>query len=300
MTIPRIPGYDMPSDLPVCTRVAWQPDPARAVLLIHDLQQYFVDFFNPQTAPITELIRHTQALRQACDDAQIPVIYTAQPPQQTAQQRGLLQDWWGSGITGQVEGARIIEALAPRPQDLVLTKWRYSAFTHTDLRDRLKAQGRDQLIICGVYAHIGCLMTASDAFMHDIQPFLVGDAVADFSLQDHHMALTYVTHRCGVVLDHQQVISRLKQHTAVPASYEALLQKVAAVLQLPANEIHPDDDLLLCGLDSVRLMSLVALWQAAGAPIEFVTLAEKPTLADWWFLLSGCRVNEQTPALELA
>ena len=42
MAIPTIPAYPMPSihDLPE-NKVNWIPDPKRAVLLIHDMQQYF-------------------------------------------------------------------------------------------------------------------------------------------------------------------------------------------------------------------------------------------------------------------
>ena len=77
--------------------------------------------------------------------------------------------------------------------DIVLTKWRYSAFKRSDLLERMQNWNRDQLIIGGVYAHIGCMVTAIEAFMSDIQPFLVGDAVADFSEEEHRLALKYVS-----------------------------------------------------------------------------------------------------------
>ncbi|WP_369123623.1 isochorismatase family protein, partial [Clostridioides difficile] len=58
---------------------------------------------------------------------------------------------------------------------------RDSACRRADLEARLSAQGRDQLAICGIYAHSGGLMTPCEAFMRDNKPFFVGDALADFS-----------------------------------------------------------------------------------------------------------------------
>lgn len=52
-----------------------------------------------------------------------------------------------------------------------------------------RSKGRDQRISCGMYAHLGVPPTAADAFMNDIQPFVVADAVADSSAEEHALAL---------------------------------------------------------------------------------------------------------------
>ncbi|MFZ5604326.1 MAG: isochorismatase family protein [Pseudomonadota bacterium] len=283
MSIPRIATYILPDtqSLPA-NRVDWQADPQRALLLIHDMQDYFLDFFDVGAEPVSTLVENILRLRRWCDGAGVPVLYTAQPPQQSAQERGLLQDWWGPGITAAPERAPIYSPLAPRPQDTVLTKWRYSAFARSDLQQRMQDMQRDQLIICGIYAHIGCMTTAVEAFMHDIQPFFVADALADFSLLQHRMALDWVSQRCGLVLSTDQLIRQLCPPPPLPQSLDELRGQVAALLQLNPSDLQPDDDLLLMGLDSIRLMSLVENLRHAGADIEFVDLAERPTLAEWW------------------
>jgi isochorismate hydrolase len=89
----------------------------------------------------------------------------------------------------------------------MLTKWRYSAFFRSDLLERMRARGRDQLIICGVYAHVGVLATALEAFANDIQPFLVADALGDFSEADQRLALGYTARRCGMVVAVDEVFA---------------------------------------------------------------------------------------------
>jgi bifunctional isochorismate lyase / aryl carrier protein len=292
MSIPKIAGYAMPVLTQTdSNRVAWQPDPQRAVLLIHDMQQYFMNFFDPNAEPVPALLDNILALRHFCDSAGIPVIYTAQPPQQTPQQRGLLQDWWGPGLTAFPEQAGIVELLAPRPQDTVLAKWRYSAFYRTDLQERMQAQARDQLLICGVYAHIGCMTTAVDAFMHDIQPIFIGDAMADFSAEQHQLALDWVFQRCGVVASTDQVIRQICPPLPLPTTERMLLEQIAGLLQLSVTDLLADDDLLLMGLDSIRLMTLVEGWRQGGLMIEFNDLAERPTLREWWDLLQTQHVS---------
>ncbi|MGA5867863.1 isochorismatase family protein [Streptomyces cinereoruber] len=199
-----IPAYPLPTaaELPAGT-AKWTPDPSRAALLVHDMQRYFLAPFPPETRD--PLVRHCADLRERCAGLGVPVFYTAQPGGMTDEERGLLKDFWGPGMRVDPADRQIVPELTPAPADRVLTKWRYSAFFRSDLLEQLRAQGRDQLILCGVYAHVGVVATALEAFTNDIQTFLVADAVGDFSADHHRLALTYAAARCAVVTTTEEV-----------------------------------------------------------------------------------------------
>ncbi|MER7743194.1 isochorismatase family protein [Streptomyces sp. NPDC096538] len=199
-----ISAYPLPrtADLPPTT-ARWGLDHNRAALLVHDMQRYFLAPFPP--AVRDPLVRHCAQLRRRCSALGVPVFYTAQPGGMTDEERGLLKDFWGPGMRVDPEDRRIVEELTPAPADQVLTKWRYSAFFRSDLLTQLRTRGRDQLIVCGVYAHVGVLATALEAFTNDIQPFLVADALGDFSADYHRLALDYAAERCAVVTTTEEV-----------------------------------------------------------------------------------------------
>jgi isochorismate hydrolase len=206
--IPEITPYEMPTDLP--PNVAqWTLDPSRTVLLIHDMQRFFLRPFNNK-APAPALTANATQLRRRAAALGVPVAYTAQPGGMTATERGLLKDFWGPGMTPIPSDREVIDPLKPVPGDWLLTKWRYSAFFNTELRARMWRAGRDQLVICGVYAHVGVLMSAVEAFTYDIQPFLVADAVADFTEAEHRLALDYAAGRCAVVTTTDAVLAQLR------------------------------------------------------------------------------------------
>jgi bifunctional isochorismate lyase/aryl carrier protein len=198
-----------PAEVPP-RRVPWLLQPSRAALLIHDMQNYFVSAFPAGQAPVTQLVAHIDLIRRACAASDVPVFYSAQPGKQAPADRGLQSDFWGPGMTSAAEHQAIVDALAPRPGDTVLTKWRYSAFQRTDFEAALRARGRDQLVVTGVYASIGCALTAADAFMRDVQPFIVCDAVADFTRQRHDEALRFVAERFAVPLTTEQTLADLQ------------------------------------------------------------------------------------------
>ena len=232
MALPKIAPYSY-REQEHQNRVNWRVDPARAALLVHDMQRYFVRAFEPERdgqplpdAQINIAIANIRRLLDAAHAANIPVYYTAQPPRQNPADRRLLTDFWGDGLQDD-ESARILDELAPTEADTVLTKWRYSAFVRSPLEEQLKDLGRDQLIIGGIYAHIGCLTTALEAFMRDIQPFMVADALADFTEKEHRMACEYASGRCSRVLNTAEVLENINTGALVTAD-EPELRKVCA------------------------------------------------------------------------
>ncbi|SNS38393.1 isochorismatase family protein [Rhodococcoides kyotonense] len=211
MAIPKISSYSIPGRDEIPANVVdWELDPNRAALLIHDMQNYFIDAYVDAPGLITPVVNNIVALREQASELGIPVVYTMQPGDQHPSRRGILADFWGPGL-GTGRDTDVIDALAPRRGDIEVTKWRYSAFQRTDLRELLGHHGRDQLIVTGVYAHMGCMLSAAEAFMSDVCPFLVLDATADFSRDEHLMAATYAAKRCGAVVTTSDVAGALNR-----------------------------------------------------------------------------------------
>lgn len=280
MAIPKLESYALPTaaELPT-NKVNWAFEPARAALLIHDMQEYFLNFWGEDSPLVQQVVANIAQLRHYCKSQGIPVFYTAQPNQQSDEDRALLNDMWGPGLNKHPDQQRVVAALAPDEQDQVLVKWRYSAFHRSPLEAILNEAGRDQLIICGVYAHIGCLTTATDAFMRNIKPFMVADALADFSREEHMMSLTYTAGRSGRVVMTETLLP-------VPLSKAQLRAVVLPLLDEDSDDLDDGENLVDYGLDSVRMMALAARWRQVHSDIDFVALAKDPSIDGWWSLLS--------------
>jgi isochorismate hydrolase len=205
--ISRIEDYDLHApEFSAANVVTWAQDDRRSILLVHDMQKYFLDLL-PQ-ALRRSLVENCRKLVSYARGHQVPIYYTAQRGDMSPKERGLLYDIWGKGMSSATEHTAIPDEIAPRPQDVVLAKWRYSAFFATGLDEAFREHGRDQIIICGVYAHIGVLASAIDAYSRDIEVFLVQDAIADFSKQAHARALNYAAECCAKVVPVTEVYKR--------------------------------------------------------------------------------------------
>lgn len=243
------------------------------------MQDYFVSFWGENCPMMEQVIANIAALRNYCKAHNIPVYYTAQPKEQSDEDRALLNDMWGPGLTRSPEQQKVVAALAPDEADNVLVKWRYSAFHRSPLELMLKETVARSADYHRVYAHIGCMTTATDAFMRDIKPFMVADALADFSREEHLMSLKYVAGRSGRVVMTQELLP-----APVPTSKGELRALVLPRSMSPMNRWMTRT--IDYGLDSVRMMALAARWRKVHGDIDFVMLAKNPTIDAWWALLS--------------
>lgn len=287
MTLPVGIDYQPPlDDLPL-SRATWTLDSDRAALLVHDLQGYFLTPYAAGCPALTGALEAAERVVRAARAAGVPVIYTAQQGDQDAAERGLQGDLWGPGMTAGQADTAIVPAVAPAEGDVVVEKRRYSAFARTDLAQRLA--GRDQLIVVGVYAHIGVTATALDAFQREIRPFVVADAVADLGAEQHRRALDLIASCCGVVILADEVIAALEGPSAADAepsgtgdSWDERFHSALAGLLAPDAVrtffADPSADLFELGLDSLRAFDFLDALADDGLDVDFGEFTRSPTL----------------------
>ncbi|PIT01960.1 phosphopantetheine-binding protein [Bradyrhizobium nitroreducens] len=75
-----------------------------------------------------------------------------------------------------------------------------------------------------------------------------------------------------------------------PLSLDLMREDVAAMIHIDSAEIRDDDNLMDLGLDSMRTMNLLLIWQERGVDLDFSQIATRPTLAGWWQLAKR-RIN---------
>ncbi|MCP3802193.1 AMP-binding protein [Allokutzneria sp. A3M-2-11 16] len=69
---------------------------------------------------------------------------------------------------------------------------------------------------------------------------------------------------------------------------------IAEFLLMEPEELTDDLNLYDAGLDSVRLLTIVDRWREHGVHVNFAELMERPTVADWWPMLSTTSERPQS------
>jgi len=106
-------------------------------------------------------------------------------------------------------GTEIHPAVAPKPEDVVVTKHRVGAFTGTDLDMVLRANGIHTLILAGIATSGVVLSTLRHAADADYRIIVASDCCSDRDPEVHRVLLEKVFPRQAKVQTSEEILSTL-------------------------------------------------------------------------------------------
>ncbi|WP_150265216.1 cysteine hydrolase family protein [Paenibacillus tepidiphilus] len=181
--------------------------PERTALIVVDVQN---DYCHPEGAlavrgndvtAVQEMMPRLHGLISAARANGVPVIFI-----QTFHEQATDSAAWvtrsGRGSLGVCRkgswGAEFYE-VAPRPEETVVNKHRYSAFVNTRLDSVLRTLRIETLVMTGVSTNVCVESTARDGFMLDYHIVLAEDACASYSQAAHDMTIENMEGYFGAV-----------------------------------------------------------------------------------------------------
>jgi ureidoacrylate peracid hydrolase len=113
----------------------------------------------------------------------------------------------------------IVPELAPRPNDIVVLKTRYSGFAGTTLDSVLRVREIRYLFFVGIATNVCVESTLRDAYSHEYWPVLVTDAAMQAGPRTAHEATIFnVESFFGWTLDSKSLIDSLQSEGALPVT----------------------------------------------------------------------------------
>lgn len=181
-------------------------------LLVVDLQRGFTD---PACGPgfeMPEVVADTARLVAAAHAAGVPAIFTTiafatgDDPVWLTKMPAMLDLREGT------DWVEIDPATGIADTDDVVVKQAASAFSGTDLTDRLTAAGVDTVVVCGATTS-GCVRASVvDAISVGLRPFVVRSAVGDREAAPHDAALIDIQGKYGEVIEIDAALSILRKN----------------------------------------------------------------------------------------
>ncbi len=179
-------------------------------LLIVDFVMAYVDPSSPLYAGVEHVIEPARQLLAASRSAGIPVIHTSVVYGPGGADGGVFfRKAKPLGVfVGHTKLGRHVPELAPRAEELCITKQYPSAFFGTSLASTLTAGGVDTVIVSGLSTS-GCVRaTVVDAMSHGFIPIVVRDAVGDHP-GPHEANLYDMQAKYADVVDTETVVDHL-------------------------------------------------------------------------------------------
>jgi nicotinamidase-related amidase len=153
------------------------PPNSRAALVIVDMQTFF--FRDPERRiNLEQVVKNINRLSVFFDSRSLPVIHVISAFKADGSNWDLKMKAAGKAeMIENTDEIAILPEVLVRPNHVILTKTRYSAFFKTNLAELLHSQKIDRVVVVGAYTHYCVNATIFDAFCHDFVPCLISDAV---------------------------------------------------------------------------------------------------------------------------
>ncbi|HEY2483139.1 MAG TPA: isochorismatase family protein [Caulobacteraceae bacterium] len=176
-------------------------DPKTALIVI-DLQKGIVGF--PTAHPMGGVLASATILTAAFRRRGLPVVLVnvtggaSGRSEHSFDLAGLPADWAG-----------LVPKLDAKPNDLLVTKKTWGAFTNTDLEARLKTLSVTQVVLAGVATSMGVESTARHAHELGFNVTLALDAMTDLSPEAHDNSVARIFPRLGETGSAQGIVDLL-------------------------------------------------------------------------------------------
>ena len=173
-------------------------------LIIIDMINDFIEEGKDLEVPEgREIIPNIENLIREARDNDIPVIYSKDSHTKGDDE---FEDWPPHSLQD-TEGSEVIKELKPEKEDIIIKKHRFSSFRDTELEERLKSLGVDEIILVGVLTDICILHAAIDAYYKDYEVIVPEDCVATVSQKKQEIALDHIENVLGFdVVESDEVI----------------------------------------------------------------------------------------------
>jgi ureidoacrylate peracid hydrolase len=165
-------------------------EPGKTAMIVVDMENDFIAHGAPMETPAGQKLLPTLARAlDFCREVGIRVIYTTHAHRRDGCDMGLFDDLWPpiatrAGLVDGEPGIDIYPDVAPRGNEIVIKKHRYSGFYGTDLEIVLRGLGVDTVVITGVTTENCCHATARDAMFRDYKVVFLSDATGTFDYPD--------------------------------------------------------------------------------------------------------------------
>ncbi len=186
---------------------------ARPALLVVDVVQAYTRKDSPLYAGVEDALASNLRLIAAARSRAVPVIYTSVAYQAGGVDGGLFYRKVPSLKLFDVGSpfAAFCEGVAPRPDEVVVTKQYASAFFGTSLASTLRTLGVDTLVLGG-FSTSGCVRaSALDALQSGFTPFLVREACGDRDPRVQDANLFDLQAKYAEVVDESFAIDQIKR-----------------------------------------------------------------------------------------